>query len=601
MKNRLFVLTQKVSWRTQIIVGLFFVNVVLMSCLSAFYYTGAITLLKRELERSNRELLSLLSVNVNETFEDATDILYRLSFNETIRSVMASDSTPGQVQLQMQEQSALAPILGPLSNDPIVHQVKVYFTTPRVYTENSFRYFSLEDAKASEWYHDAVSRPEEVCWSSPYRNGVGGYPNMKTISAARSVMSWDGSGKLLGFVSVDINAGLLLSQIMQQTQSALGGEIYVVNEKGLVNCSFDRSRIGNSINSVDGLEQVDLNEREAQFLAGSLVLTQPLSISGWNLVAKVPLDEFRTELSDIVGRMALTFAAIFIVAFLVSLAFSGAVSRRLKGLLTAARGYVEEGNEQSGDEFVELESLFHKMERENQSLAAEIYRERLQKQEAQLSFLQAQIDPHLLYNMLDLINWMVIGGESKEASDTLKALAHFYRVRLSGGETIVTIEHELECAKAYLELQNIRHENAVEAFFDVDPQILGYPICSMLLQPLVENSIRHGILEKDDPRGRIVITGRVEDGEIVLTVDDDGVGLDQRLADRINRGEVGSKRGGYGFASVNKRISLLLGEQYGAQIIPLEHGARVRIHLPMLRMLAQNETADQPGGEENPQ
>lgn len=178
--------------------------------------------------------------------------------------------------------------------------------------------------------------------------------------------------------------------------------------------------------------------------------------------------------------------------------------------------------------------------------------------------MQSQINPHFLYNTLDMINWLSLKNSTGEVNSAVRALANFYRLSLSGGKDIVTIADELKHVSYYLQIQNIRFGDKIKSVIDVDKDVLEYSIPKITLQPIVENAIHHGILEKPDKTGVITVKGRKIENTIIITVSDDGIGIPEENLKSIMLYESLSKTGSsYGIKNINERIKLIYGNDYG--------------------------------------
>lgn len=197
--------------------------------------------------------------------------------------------------------------------------------------------------------------------------------------------------------------------------------------------------------------------------------------------------------------------------------------------------------------------------------------------QTELTALQSQINPHFLYNTLSLINWKAIEADAKDISKITLALSTFYRTSLNKGKNVMSLSDELRNMRSYLDIQLMMHDYEFDVEFDVDESIGQYQSLNLMLQPLIENAIAHGIDVKTDGRGKLTITGK-EDGDlIVLTVADNGVGMSDEQAARILTEE--SK--GYGVRNVNERIKLYYGEQYSLQIeSKIGQGTKASIRIP---------------------
>ena len=213
----------------------------------------------------------------------------------------------------------------------------------------------------------------------------------------------------------------------------------------------------------------------------------------------------------------------------------------------------------------------------NTYLNIQLKEKQYRQQNAELTALQLQINPHFLYNTLSLINWKAIEADAEDISKITLALSTFYRTSLNKGKNVMSLSDELRNMRSYLDIQLMMHDYEFDVEFDVDESIGQYQSLNLMLQPLIENAIAHGIDVKTDGRGKLTITGK-EDGDlIVLTVSDNGVGMSDEQAARILTEE--SK--GYGVRNVNERIKLYYGEQYSLQIeSKIGQGTKASIRIP---------------------
>lgn len=202
---------------------------------------------------------------------------------------------------------------------------------------------------------------------------------------------------------------------------------------------------------------------------------------------------------------------------------------------------------------------------------------------ADLRLLQEQINPHFLYNTLDTIVWLIEGGDPDKAVNMVMSLSEFFRLVLSKGREYITIREEEQHIRSYLEIQQVRYRDILEYEIDFDPALYQYKILKLTLQPLVENSLYHGIKYKR-ARGNIRVTGRLVEGRIILTVTDDGVGMEaEELLNLRNEIEKPCKDTGKGFglANVNERIRMNFGTEYGMMICSAPgEGTTVTVTIP---------------------
>ena len=191
--------------------------------------------------------------------------------------------------------------------------------------------------------------------------------------------------------------------------------------------------------------------------------------------------------------------------------------------------------------------------------------------------LQAQSNPHFLYNSLSIINWKALEADQEDISRITLSLSTFYRTALNKGKNILLVRDEIANIKAYLDIQLTMHDDSFDVIYDIDDSILKYETLNLILQPILENAIHHGIDLKQDGRGEIRISGKEDDKDIRFAVSDNGVGMTQEQAELILTAD--SK--GYGVRNVNERIKLYYGAEYAVCIdSEVGRGTTVTIHFP---------------------
>ena len=213
----------------------------------------------------------------------------------------------------------------------------------------------------------------------------------------------------------------------------------------------------------------------------------------------------------------------------------------------------------------------------------DIVTEHESKRKSEFDTLQSQINPHFLYNTLDIIVWMIENEQKQEAVKIVTALARFFRISLSKGKSIITVRDELEHVRNYLTIQQMRFKNKFTYTIEAGEDVMELVSLKLMLQPLVENAIYHG-MEFMDGDGEICVEVHREDDELWFRISDNGLGMTAEQAAGLlgEKHHVSSKRGsGIGVKNVNERIKLYFGEDYGLQIqSEPDEGTVVRIHLP---------------------
>jgi len=247
---------------------------------------------------------------------------------------------------------------------------------------------------------------------------------------------------------------------------------------------------------------------------------------------------------------------------------------------------------ENANEITELGMSFNIMIGRIRELLDSQVKEQENLQKAELKALQAQINPHFLYNTLDTIVWMAETNETDQVIEIVRALSSFFRIALSKGKDWIPIRQEIEHVRSYLHIQKIRYRDILDYEIDVDDNVLDGTILKLTLQPLTENALYHGIKNKRNG-GKIWVRARRKDrDQVLLEVQDDGVGctpyrlaqIQEKLDDESY--EISQEDGGFGLANVNKRIKLYYGNQYGLSIeSQYQEGTRVTVTIPLREAL----------------
>ena len=251
------------------------------------------------------------------------------------------------------------------------------------------------------------------------------------------------------------------------------------------------------------------------------------------------------------------------------------LQKTMKATETGNLGMVIEND--SADEIGDLINGYNSMSKRLDETVNEVYQSKIKEKEYEMRALQAQINPHFLYNSLSMINWKALEADQDDISHITLALSTFYRTALNKGKNILLVKDEIANIKSYLDIQLAMHDNSFDVVYDIDDSILKYETLNLILQPLLENAIGHGIDVKTDGRGEIRIEGKENGDFIDFTVSDNGVGMTKTQAAMI----LSKSSNGYGVSNVNERIKLYYGEQYAVKIDSTPGvGTKVMLHLP---------------------
>jgi two-component system sensor histidine kinase YesM len=322
-------------------------------------------------------------------------------------------------------------------------------------------------------------------------------------------------------------------------------------------------------------------------------------INKWNfyLVSQIPLVEMYRNcilvlLILTVLLILLTFVSLTVCKKIINRTYTP-LERVVQAMNSVAEGKLDVRIKMNkvGSDFEKLTNGFNYMMDEMNTLMIQVKTEQQQMDQIRFNALQSQIQPHFLYNALDSIHWKAMAYGNHELSEFVKVLAQYYRISLSKGKDIISLGQEIEHVRNYLIIQNMRFDEVIYSDFDIEEGCLNTLIPKITLQPLVENSIYHGIRIKDGKSGKIKISAFRKDNDVYVEVEDNGSGMTDNEIEKMNRSiQRTDTEIGYGIRNVNRRLVLLFGSQYGLHYSRNESsGITVTVHLPGTVTLSSEE------------
>lgn len=325
-------------------------------------------------------------------------------------------------------------------------------------------------------------------------------------------------------------------------------------------------------------------------LMHELFLYEPYLIKtlSWNLCLLIPKDILFAGFSDIIS-FSLIFSGICVLimslfSVLISISFSKRINNICSEMTRVGSGKLEINLklDENKDEIGYLTTMFNEMITKINTLIIDRAESEIKQKEAQLNILQAQINPHFLYNCMDTINWRAIINGDEKTSDFATNLSEFYRTSLNKGNMEITLKDEIKNIRAYLLIQQDLHDNSFDVLFDVDETIYQYKGINLMLQPLVENAIVHGIEKDKGKRGQIKIEAKIRlentEEQIIISIFNTGPSISSNSIKEI----FSESSKGYGLSNVNKRIQLHFGQNYGVDISPVTDGTVCRLIIPAI-------------------
>lgn len=388
----------------------------------------------------------------------------------------------------------------------------------------------------------------------------------------------------LGLLTLSLNDNLL-EQLFQKVDNPISSEIFLINKQGTVISISDRSRMKTQIDYMDRIK-----DRSGSFRDGARHIVYQ-KVGNWScyLIYTISMAEMYRSTVIIIAILVALIAFLTVISILIT---HRAIERSYRPLdqvisqmdrVTAGALDVRVDAENAGEDFAKLSSGFNTMMDEILILMEQVKLEQHQMEQIRFNALQAQIQPHFLYNTLECIHWQAIADGNQVVSTLVKALAKYYRICLSKGKDVIRLEQELEHVQAYLTIQNMRYDNIIDYQICVDESYMDVQIPKMTLQPLVENSIYHGIKVREGQKGAVRILAESRDDCVDILVEDSGSGMTQEQIAEMNASiSVYDDSFGYGVRNVNKRIEIMFGKEYGLHYLKNEQsGVTVKIHLPL--------------------
>jgi len=310
--------------------------------------------------------------------------------------------------------------------------------------------------------------------------------------------------------------------------------------------------------------------------------------ANWFLVSITPSAPLRKSTMVYWLRLVLSWSVTAVLAICVAVFLARSLTRRIRAV-SDQMSKVKNGppvpmeSPDENDEIGELIDSYNYMARQINNLMEQQKKQSEELRIAEFRSLQAQINPHFLYNTMEVINWMAQQGRTKEINQAVRDLSRFYRLTLSRKDSVGTLEDEIEHATIYVRLQNMRFDNGIDFVVDVPDEMMEYRIPRLTLQPVIENCILHGILEKESRKGTIVLTGWIEEGTMILLISDDGIGMSPEKVKDILTGRIETTGKGNHIAIYNthRRLQILYGEDYGLHYSSTPgHGTEVELRIP---------------------
>lgn len=540
-------------------------------------------ILEEEVTLTMLQTLKQAEINLNHQFNSIRDSSTTLLMNPKLHQYLREDASTSE---QLDAIKELRYLVDNVQTNPSVFRVRVFVDSSKLFSNEKINFFQWESIKNRPWYDEVLNAGGLVVWTGAYKESYIDRDDTYIFSAVRVMRNPDHYDDFSGVLSIDVDTKTI-ENILSSIELNKEQNVFIVDDDGNIILHSDRTLLGTRLKSREVLDAINQKSEGVSPLVDDnsengenyLVYTT-VSSTGWKLVAEVPKKGISSraaslnQISSVATFTGVTLLFLILVFILLTFIIRG-MNRRVQTVIKAIK---KEGLERLDDlgstsegDFNLLENSVDHLINRVHDLMEEAYRSKVQEREAQLRALQAQINPHFLYNTLDTINWIAIGRNAHDISQMIDGLAKYFRLSLNKGKDVVTVGDELELAKVYLELQQNRFPKSFEFKFIVGASLEDYEMPKLTLQPIVENALLHGIRKSKGKTGVITIGTRLEGEDLILFVNDDGIGMEAEFAQSLLTEPRPSMRAdgsgsSYGLYNVNERIKLYAGDAYGVEI-----------------------------------
>ena len=493
------------------------------------------------------------------------------------------------------------------TNRDLLISIGVFSTTGRIIAAEPLAQLKPSAGVIQQaWFTNASRRIENCHFSTPHVQNLFVDPDDKyrwVVSLSRSVELTNAGSIEHGVLLVDMNFSGI-EQICKNVDLGESGYIYLIDGNGEIIYHPRQQLIYSNLiheNNLIAATYDDGNHQETFEGQQRLITVKTVGYTGWKIIAVTPTQDITSNYYQIqIFALFFIFFAVFLLIF-VNMFLSSRIANPIKELEHSVKD-IETGKLSDvkisvvgSYEVQHLGKTIRSMVDQLRKLMDDIVAEQESKRRSELDALQSQINPHFLYNTLDSIIWMIENERYDGAVTMVTALARLFRISLSKGKNIISVADELEHVRNYLTIQKMRYKNKFSFEITADPGTLDCVTIKLIVQPLVENAIYHG-MEFMSGDGEIAIRAYFKEGDLFIDIIDNGLGMPQEQADALLMQEAPTRRhdkgSGFGLKNVQERIQLYFGDEYGLAIYSEpDEGTTARIHLPA-------KPFREPGGEE---
>jgi len=551
-------------------------------------------IISKKIDESINNNIEQVKVNIDDILENSKAVLNVFILNNDLKKQLSNNVNVDSPEGFMQIRGAMDLLSNLVKSSIGIDSIYIYDENDNIIITSSRSALKDSDFSSSYIYTETVKNGRVGEWIANRRSqGPYSVLNDNLVTYVMPIKIYE-EDLIVGYAFINVNEKTLY-KYLEKVKFNGQGKMMVANGKGEIISYEDKSFLGKESVPDFNYQSILISDKNKLPLkidnGNTLVFMETSQVSGLSYFALVPISNINREISAL--RNIIIFVCILTVCFAIFLSafFVKTIYVPINRLVVAMEKLVFRTDfdyyirEKRKDEFGILYNSFNGMVKGMKQLFEQLLDEKLKKKEAQLKFLQAQINPHFLYNTLNSIYCISKLYGIKEITELSYSLTNFFRISLSGGLEFITVREMLDQIKFYLRIQNIRYKDKFELTTDIDEELLDYHVLKFILQPLVENSIIHGMKNKVE-KGLIEITGYILNDCVKFTVSDNGFGISQdeldkiqntlyELSDDVEKGDM------FALRNIHRRIRLHYGENYGLRIFSaVGEGTVVEVVLP---------------------
>ena len=545
--------------------------------------------IENEMYKASNQTLSQLGNNISILLSNIEDVGKRISIDNKLVDTLSIPKD--ELYRYKSESKDIDSYVEGLLTDEVWKYGK-FNMKPELYVigENGLVYdtysktkYDIKYIKENHWYDKIVKANGETVLINTYKdeNAIGPYKCI--FKMGRSIKDLI-TGKHLGILITDISEIMLYdiySEIVTDESN-----IYIVDSEGKIISSKDTRLIGTNYKTNLDESTLIMDKEKHRIIRDKvkyMQVTSNLDEYGWKIVEEIPINIIKQPADEITKKTVIVLILVSIISLIISYRLSVLITKPIFNIKNKMKEVIG-GNlklqivEERYDEIGQLEKSFNGMVRWLDSSIEEIKQKEKQKRVAELSFLQAQINPHFLYNTLSGVRFLISMNKAEQAEEMLYRFTKLLRSLLPQASEMIRLEEEIENIENYVELQKMRYPGCFDVSYDIDSIINDFKVPSFILQPIVENAILYS-MEKESNRGIVSVIGYENKDGIRIIIEDNGIGMSQNKVQTVLNKEETINR--VGLINVHERIQLNYGQNYGLKIDSIEgNGTKITFILP---------------------